>query len=104
MQRGINYLDKECDGFSAVEQAVVVGESKVHHLEMFMLAGDNGRNIAWKKSAYRADLDLAVDNDGAVLDGVQAKNGCDASVNARRGGSKCCQTCLGQVDNRSAHH
>lgn len=62
---------------------MVVGESKVHHLETFILARNNGREHCMeKKSAYRADLDLAVDNDGAVLDGVQTKNGCDASVNA----------------------
>lgn len=31
------YLDKECDGFPAIEQTVVVGESKVHHLNVMLV-------------------------------------------------------------------
>ena len=57
--------DEESDGFAAVEDAVVVGQGEVHH---------------------GADLDLAVDGDGLVLDGVQAEDGG-----------------LGQVDDRGAH-
>lgn len=58
-------LDEEGDGLAAVEDAVVVGQGEVHH---------------------GADLDLAVDGDGLVLDGVQAEDGG-----------------LGQVDDRGAH-
>jgi hypothetical protein len=29
---------------------------------------------------YRADFDLAVDNDGSFLDSVQSENGCDMLV------------------------
>ena len=58
-------LDKEGDGLAAVEDAVVVGQGEVHH---------------------GADLDLAVDGDGLVLDGVQAEDGG-----------------LGQVDDGGAH-
>ena len=58
-------LDEESDGLAAVEDAVVVGQGEVHH---------------------GADLDLAVDGDGLVLDGVQAEDGR-----------------LRQVDDRGAH-
>jgi hypothetical protein len=58
-------LDEEGDGLAAVEDAVVVGQGEVHH---------------------GADLDLAVDGDGLVLDGVQTQDGG-----------------LGQVDDRGAH-
>lgn len=51
------YLDQESNGFPAVQQAVVVSKSKIHH---------------------RADLDLAVDGNGPLLDGVKTKNGCNA--------------------------
>jgi hypothetical protein len=68
LPRVLNHLldaDEEGDGFAAVEDAVVVGQGEVHH---------------------GADLDLAVDGDGLVLDGVQAEDGG-----------------LGQVDDGSAH-
>src|ERR1051326_7845490 len=45
--------DEELDRFRAVDDAVVVGQRHVHH---------------------RADLDLAVDGDGTVLDGVQPED------------------------------
>ena len=57
--------DEESDGLATVENTVVVGQSKVHH---------------------GADLDLAVNGDGLVLDGVQAEDGS-----------------LGQVDDGGAH-
>ena len=57
--------DEEGDGFTAVEDTVVVGQGEVHH---------------------GADLNLAVDGDGLVLDGVQAEDGG-----------------LGQVDDGGAH-
>ncbi|KAG9912380.1 putative dihydrolipoamide succinyltransferase, partial [Aureobasidium melanogenum] len=47
-------LDKEGDSFSAVKKTVVVGEGEVHH---------------------GADLDLAVNSDGALLDGVETQDG-----------------------------
>ena len=47
-------LDEELDRFPAIEQTVVVGESKVHH---------------------GPDLDLAIDGNRPVLDGVEAKDG-----------------------------
>jgi hypothetical protein len=68
LPRVLNHLldaDEEGDGFAAVEDAVVVGQGEVHH---------------------GADLDLAVDGDGLVLDSVQAEDGG-----------------LGQVDDGSAH-
>lgn len=57
--------NKESNGFPAIQQTVVVGQGKVHH---------------------RTDLDLAVDDDGLVLDGVETEDGG-----------------LGQVDDGSAH-
>lgn len=58
-------LHQELDGLLAVEQTVVVGQSQVHH---------------------GPGLDLAVHNDGALLDGVETQD---------RG--------LGQVDDGRAH-
>lgn len=57
--------DEESNGFTAIEDAVVVGQGEVHH---------------------GADLDLAVDGDWLVLDGVQAED-----------------SGLGQVDDGRAH-
>ncbi len=45
--------DEEGDGFLAVDQAVVVAEGEIHH---------------------RADDDLAVEGDRALLDGVHAED------------------------------
>jgi len=45
--------DEEGDGFLAIDEAVVVAEGEIHH---------------------RADDDLAVEGDGALLDGVTARN------------------------------
>ena len=47
-------LDEEGDGFPAIKKTVVVGEGEVHH---------------------GADLDLAVDGDGTLLDGVKTQDG-----------------------------
>ena len=47
-------LDEESDGFPAIKETVIVGESEEHH---------------------GADLDLAVDSDGLVLDGVKTEDG-----------------------------
>jgi hypothetical protein len=51
---GLLHLHEEGDGLPAVDEAVVVAEGEVHH---------------------RADDDLAVDGDGALVDGVQAEDG-----------------------------
>lgn len=59
------HLDEELHSLPAIQQTVVVGKSQVHH---------------------GSDLDLAVDSNGALLDGVEAKNGA-----------------LGKVDDGSAH-
>merc|ERR1712063_246664 len=58
-------LDQESDSFPSVKQSVVVCERKVHH---------------------RPNLDLSVDSDRLLLDGVQTKH-----------------SGLGKVDNGSAH-
>lgn len=47
-------LDQELHGFPAIQQAMVVGQGQVHH---------------------GADHDLAVDDDGLVLDGVKPEDG-----------------------------
>lgn len=59
------HLDQELHRFSAVQQSVIVGESQVHH---------------------RPDLNLAVDGNGSLLDGMETKNGT-----------------LGEVDDGSTH-
>lgn len=59
------HLHQELHSFPAVQQSVVVGESQVHH---------------------RADLNLAVDGNGSLLDGMETKNGT-----------------LGEVDDRGTH-
>ena len=48
------HLDQERNSLPAVQQSVIIGESKVHH---------------------RADFDLSVHLNGAVFDGVEAKYG-----------------------------
>ena len=57
--------DEEGDGFPSVEDTVIVGQGEVHH---------------------GTDLDLAVDGDWLVLDGVETEDGG-----------------LGEVDDGSAH-
>ena len=51
---GLLDLHEEGDGFLAVHEAVVVAQGEIHH---------------------RADDDLAVDGDGALVDGVEAEDG-----------------------------
>ena len=58
------HFDEEGDGLFAVDEAVVVTERQIHH---------------------RADDDLAVDGDGAVVDGVHAEDGALGRVDDRRG-------------------
>lgn len=58
-------LDKELDGLPSVEQAVVICKRQIHH---------------------RANLDLSVDNHGAILDGVETQD-----------------STLGQVDDGGSH-
>lgn len=59
------HLDEELNSLPAIKQSVVVGESQVHH---------------------RANLDLSVDSDGALLDSMETQN-----------------CALGKVDDRSTH-
>lgn len=59
-------LDEEGGGLTSVNDTVVVGKGNVHH---------------------RADLNLAVNSNGSLLNGVHAQNGA-----------------LGHVDNGSTHH
>jgi hypothetical protein len=34
---GMTYLNEESDGFTAIQETVVVGESEVHHLEQSVI-------------------------------------------------------------------
>lgn len=80
------YLDlhQESHRFSSVEQAVIVGECEIHHLELGQFHFDVERMV---RRVYRSDFDLAIDDHRPVLDGVQAKH-----------------SSLRQVDDRGAHH
>lgn len=70
------YLDKESDGLTAIQETVVVGEGEIHHLSARINTfwSQDGKTGGWVLS-YRPDLDLAVDSDRLVLDGVETQNG-----------------------------
>lgn len=74
MRPRATYLDKESDGLTAIQKTVVVGESEVHHLSTRISIFDRKAGKPVDES-YRADLDLAVDSDRLVLDGVETQNG-----------------------------
>jgi len=60
---GVLDADEESDGFFSVHEAVIVAEGEIHH---------------------RADDDLAVEGDGALLDGVHAEDAALGWVEDRR--------------------
>lgn len=76
-------LHQESDGLPSVEETVIIGQSEVHHLDCSLEIFESCEVI---ERAYWSDLDLAVHNDGLVLDGVETE---DSS--------------LGQVDDRGSH-
>lgn len=80
------YLDKEGDGFPAIEKTVVVGESEIHHLHVMLVRIQ--RSISGQRCAYRADFDLAVDNDWSFLDSVETENSCYMLVSSHIFGSE----------------
>lgn len=76
------HLDQERDPLAAVEETVVVGKRKIHHLGR----RQNHDHLWSENKTHRSDLDLAIDSDRPLLDSVQAQH--------RR---------LGQVNDRGTH-
>lgn len=68
------YLDKESDGFTAIQKTVIVGESKVHHLKSRDQYGKR-KCHSYEVESYWADFNLAVDGHRLILDGVESQNG-----------------------------
>lgn len=67
----MTYLDQEGHSLSAVQKAVVVCQGEVHHLCLSVHGPFNLSSMG----TYWSDLNLAVDGDRAVLDGVETEHG-----------------------------
>lgn len=70
----MTYLDEESDCLATIQETVVVGESQVHHLSTTNCQLDFQRQNR-REGFYRANFDLAVHDDGLVLDSVETQHG-----------------------------
>ena len=66
-------LYEEGDRLPSIQQAVIISQSKIHHL-IIRYISKLSLNHVKESSTYRADLNFAVHGNRLVLDSVKSKN------------------------------